>query len=126
MNIEYELEMSHVTLHDVVISIPLPPGSYPTVTSHSGSWALDPSTHSIDWHIPLISSDEEARSGTLEFNVGGDDVEAFFPVKASFVAEGSLGNIQVSTAELFQPVYQMSGRLHQSTRLQEALFLFSG
>jgi len=99
VNIEYELELSHLTLHNVVISIPLPPGSYPTVTSHSGTWALNPSTHAIDWSLPLIASDADTKTGTLEFNVGGDDVEAFFPVKASFVAQGSLGNIQIASVD---------------------------
>jgi hypothetical protein len=108
---EYELENEGVTLHDVVISIPLPyavslivhythhlplvdifrPGSYPTVSSHSGEWALNPSSHSLDWSIPLITSDD--RSGSLEFTVGGDDAAAFFPVKISFVGQGSMAGI---------------------------------
>ena len=67
------------------------PGSYPTVSSHSGQWALNPSSHSIDWSIPLITSDD--RSGSLEFTVGGDDASAFFPVKVSFVGQGSLAGI---------------------------------
>ncbi|KAF9220385.1 hypothetical protein BS17DRAFT_350144, partial [Gyrodon lividus] len=93
VNIEYELENENITLYDVVISIPLPPGSYPTVSSQSG-WSLNPSTHSLDWSIPLISPEE--RSGTLEFTVGGDDVGTFFPVRVSFVAQGSLAGIGIA------------------------------
>jgi len=74
----------------------LPSGSYPSVSSHTGSWALNPSTHSLDWSIPYISlSSESARSGTLEFKVGGDDPEVFFPIKASFIAAGTLSGIKI-------------------------------
>ncbi|KAJ3517399.1 hypothetical protein NLJ89_g531 [Agrocybe chaxingu] len=100
VSIEYELENENITLYDVVISIPLPDGSYPTVTSHSGEWSLDPSSHSLAWSIPKISAeDEETKSGSLMFNVGGVDVAAFFPVDVSFIAQGSLAGIQVESIE---------------------------
>ncbi|KAF8131415.1 hypothetical protein EV363DRAFT_1583705 [Boletus edulis] len=94
VNIEYELEHDHLTLYDVTISIPLPTGSYPTVSSNSSNWSLNASTHALDWSIPQISADE--RSGALEFSVGGDDAGAFFPVKVAFVAEGSLAGIRLA------------------------------
>ncbi|TDL26355.1 hypothetical protein BD410DRAFT_783390 [Rickenella mellea] len=98
VNIEYELENDGLTLHDTVISIPLPTGSYPSVTSpHTGDWSLNASTHSLDWSIPLIST--EMRSGTLEFTVGGDDESTFFPVKVSFAAEGSLMGLGVASVK---------------------------
>jgi len=95
VNIEYELENERLTLQDVVISIPLPPGSYPSVSSHTGEWSLNGSAHALDWSIPVISADE--RSGSLEFNVGGDDVSAFFPVKVSFVSQNSLIDMAVGS-----------------------------
>ncbi|KAI0931645.1 hypothetical protein AcW2_000489 [Taiwanofungus camphoratus] len=94
VNIEYELENEGVTLHDLVISIPLPDGSYPTVSSHSGEWALNSSSHSLDWSIPLVNSEE--RSGSLEFAVGGDDPGAFFPVRVSFVGQGSVAGVHLA------------------------------
>ncbi|KAJ4474424.1 hypothetical protein J3R30DRAFT_3295753 [Lentinula aciculospora] len=97
VSIEYELENENVSLYDVVISIPLPEGSYPTVTSHSGEWSLNPSSHSIAWTIPAISSDEDTRSGSLIFNVGGDDAGAFFPVEVAFIAKGSLAGVNVAS-----------------------------
>ncbi|KAF9540127.1 hypothetical protein CPC08DRAFT_738802 [Agrocybe pediades] len=100
VSIEYELENDAVTLYDVVISIPLPDGSYPTVTSHTGEWSLDPSSHSLAWSIPVISpSDDSTKSGSLMFNVGGVDVTAFFPVDVSFIAQGSLGGVGVASIE---------------------------
>jgi len=95
VNIEYELENESLTLYDVIISIPLPAGSYPTVASHTGEWALNPSNHSLDWSIALINSD--AGSGTLEFKVGGDDDATFFPVKVTFVAQGALSGLSVGS-----------------------------
>jgi len=93
VNIEYELENESLSLYDVIISIPLPAGSYPTVSSHTGEWSLDPSSHSLDWSITKVNADN--RSGSLEFSVGGDDAGAFFPVKVSFVAQGSLAGISI-------------------------------
>jgi len=98
VNIEYELENESVLLYDVVISIPLPAGSYPTVSSHTGEWSLNPSSHSLDWSIALVNADD--RSGSLEFSVGGDDAGAFFPVKVSFVAQGSLAGVSIASVDL--------------------------
>ncbi|KAJ3740093.1 hypothetical protein DFH05DRAFT_1510256 [Lentinula detonsa] len=97
VSIEYELENGSVTLYDVVISIPLPDGSYPTVSSHSGEWSLNPSSHSIAWAIPFMSGDEDTKSGSLIFTVGGDDAGAFFPVDVAFVARGSLAGVNVAS-----------------------------
>ena len=40
------------------------------------------------------------RSGSLEFSVGGDDASAFFPVKVTFAAQGSLAGVSVASVEL--------------------------
>ena len=70
-------------------------GSYPTVSSHSGEWALNSSSHSLDWNIPLINAED--KSGSLEFSVGGDDAGVFFPVRVSFVAQGSVAGVKVAS-----------------------------
>jgi coatomer subunit delta len=70
-------------------------GSYPTVSSHTGEWALNASSHAIDWMVGKVDSQE--RSGTLEFSVGGDDAGVFFPVKVSFVAQGSIAGVRVAS-----------------------------
>ncbi|KAE9395359.1 hypothetical protein BT96DRAFT_861921 [Gymnopus androsaceus JB14] len=71
-------------------------GSYPTVSSHTGDWSLNPSSHSIAWTIPVISVDSDTKSGSLIFIVGGDDAGAFFPVDVSFVGKGSLAGVNVT------------------------------
>ncbi|KAF5366311.1 hypothetical protein D9758_005714 [Tetrapyrgos nigripes] len=99
VSIEYELENENVTLYDVVISIPLPDGSYPTVSSHSGDWSLNPSSHSLAWSIPTISASDDTRSGSIVFTVGGDDAGAFFPVEVTFVGKGSLAGIGIKNVK---------------------------
>jgi hypothetical protein len=37
---------------------------------------------SLDWRIPI--ADKDNRSGTLEFQVRGDDAAVFFPVRIQF------------------------------------------
>ncbi|GLB43745.1 putative the coatomer is a cytosolic protein complex that binds to dilysine motifs and reversibly associates with Golgi non- clathrin-coated vesicles, which further mediate biosynthetic protein transport from the ER, via the Golgi up to the trans Golgi network [Lyophyllum shimeji] len=95
VSIEYELENENVTLYDVVISIPLPTGSYPTVSSHTGDWSLDPGAHALAWSIPLISPASPSSTGSLVFTVAGDDAAAFFPVRVAFVGQGSLAGVGV-------------------------------
>ncbi|KAL0064799.1 coatomer subunit delta [Marasmius tenuissimus] len=97
VSIEYELEKENTTLYDVVMSIPLPDGSYPTVSSHTGEWSLNPSSHSLAWSIPVVSPSDDSRSGSIIFSVGGDDVGAFFPVEVTFVGRGSLAGIDVAS-----------------------------
>ncbi|PPQ69658.1 hypothetical protein CVT26_001527 [Gymnopilus dilepis] len=99
VSIEYELENEAVTLYDVVISIPLPDGSYPTVSSHTGEWSLDPSSHSLAWSIPVVSAEDESKTGSLIFSVGGVDTGAFFPVDVSFIGQGSLAGVAVESVE---------------------------
>lgn len=98
VSIEYELENENVTLYDVVISIPLPTGSYPTVSSHSGEWSLDPSSHSLAWSTPVVAASDSTRSGSLIFTVGGDDAGMFFPVEVRFNGRGSLAGLGVVSA----------------------------
>ena len=99
MSIEYELETEAITLYDLVISIPLPDGSYPTVSSHSGEWSLDASSHSLAWSVPRVSSEDDTKSGSLIFSVGGVDTGVFFPVEVSFVGQGSLAGVGVERVE---------------------------
>ncbi|KIY45153.1 hypothetical protein FISHEDRAFT_49861, partial [Fistulina hepatica ATCC 64428] len=115
VSIEYELENEHIELYDLRISIPLPPGSYPTVSSHTGEWQLDPALHSLVWTVPRVSTEGTDKNGSIVFSVAGDDVGAFFPVEASFVASGSMAGISVESVELIdggkQPEYSVDALL---------------
>ncbi|CUA78025.1 Coatomer subunit delta [Rhizoctonia solani] len=94
VNIEWELQNTDLELRDLVISIPLPSGAYPTVLSHTGAWSINPSTHSLDWMTDSVLSGSEA-TGSLEFSIGGHDTDAFFPVKVDFKSEKSLIGVEV-------------------------------
>ncbi|KAJ7442303.1 hypothetical protein FB451DRAFT_1343936 [Mycena latifolia] len=111
VSIEYELENENVTLYDLEIFIPLPAGSYPTVSSHSGEWSLEPNSHSLAWTTPLVSADSEStRTGSLMFTVAGDDPETFFPVRVAFVGRGSLAGVGIGSVKLAEgdePVYSV-------------------
>ncbi|KAF7309774.1 Copper P-type ATPase [Mycena indigotica] len=98
VSIEFELENESVTLHDLEIFIPLPAGSYPTVSSHTGEWSLEPNSHSLAWTTAIV--DASSRSGSLMFTVGGDDPETFFPVRVAFVGKGSLAGVGIAQASL--------------------------
>ncbi|KAF8330777.1 uncharacterized protein EI90DRAFT_3145697 [Cantharellus anzutake] len=98
VNIEYELENESLELINLVISIPLPEGGYPTVASFTGDWAVDPSTHSLLWTVQRISYNDDSRAGSLEFSVGGEEPSGFFPVKVNFTGLSSLLGITVDGA----------------------------
>ncbi|KAJ6610223.1 hypothetical protein B0H10DRAFT_1883660 [Mycena sp. CBHHK59/15] len=103
VSIEYELENDSVTLYDLEIIIPLPAGSYPTVSSNTGEWSLEPNSHSLLWSTPLVSADSEStRTGSLMFTVAGDDPETFFPVRVAFFGQGSLAGVGVASVKLLE------------------------
>ncbi|KAG8901394.1 hypothetical protein FRB99_005330 [Tulasnella sp. 403] len=93
VNIEYELESDKLTLHDLTITIPLPDG-FPTVGTHTGSYHIDSTSNALVWTVPLVSP-SQAKSGSMEFTIEGEDTSAFFPVKVDFAAEGSLVGVGV-------------------------------
>jgi hypothetical protein len=99
MSFGYELLNQNVTLYDVVISIPLPDGSHPIVTSHSGEWALSSAPHSLAWSIPVVSAANDSRAGSLIFNIGDVDLSAFFPINVSFIGRGSLAGVAVASVD---------------------------
>ncbi|KAJ7898447.1 Adaptor complexes medium subunit family-domain-containing protein [Mycena leptocephala] len=103
VSIEYELENESVTLYDLEIFIPLPAGSYPTVSSHTGEWSLEPNSYSLAWSTPLVSAGTEStRTGSLMFTVAGDDPETFFPVKVAFVGQGSLAGVGIASVKMLE------------------------
>ncbi|WVR04303.1 hypothetical protein IAU60_001303 [Kwoniella sp. DSM 27419] len=94
--VEYELEAQHLTLRNVVISIPVPAGFLPSVTGDA-DWRL--SGNSFVWTIDTVDSDNS--NGSLEFRCQGD-ADAFFPVNVGFAASGSLADVQVARATLVE------------------------
>ena len=92
VNIEYTSEVDF-ELTDVVIIIPLGGAEAPEIVSADGVHRYNSRAQQIEWDIGIIDSSNE--SGTLEFNVAGNDEDAFFPVTATFAANDTLANIDV-------------------------------
>ncbi|GAA5924866.1 hypothetical protein JCM1841_006955 [Sporobolomyces salmonicolor] len=99
INLEYELENPSLSLHNVVISIPLPPGAESSVNiteapAH-GSYAINPSTGRLEWTIDEVSQAAGTSSGTMEVECEGDDADACFPVGVDFVSQKGLCGVEV-------------------------------
>jgi hypothetical protein len=77
--------------------------SQPNVNQVDGEYSYDPQRHTLDWQIAIINSSN--KEGVLEFNVAGDDVDAFFPTQVSFYSEKLLCNVDVSCVFILDLVW---------------------
>ena len=102
VNLEYELENPVLSLHNVVISIPLPPGAEPSISEPPahGAYALNPHTNRLEWTIDEVSEAAGTTSGSLEFECEGDDADALFPVAVDFVSQRGMCGVEVSRCAL--------------------------
>jgi len=85
VNIEYTLENEDMTLNDVQIVIPLPPGANPIVASCDGDYKHERGRQQLVWSLPIV--DRDSASGTLEFATPSGTADAFFPVRVNFTSE---------------------------------------
>jgi hypothetical protein len=76
----------------------LSPGGNPVVGDVDGHYEVNRQTRTLDWQLPII--DASNKQGTLEFNITGDDVNAFFPVGVSFISEKTFCDVEVSVTIL--------------------------
>ncbi|KAJ2630855.1 coatomer subunit delta [Coemansia sp. RSA 1290] len=90
VNMEYELTNEQLELTNVTIAIPV--RSQPVISDIDGTyhWTFN----KLEWQIPII--DASHSSGSLDFNVPGDDPGAFFPVTVSFACQQTLFDIEVT------------------------------
>ncbi|KAJ1947751.1 coatomer subunit delta [Kickxella alabastrina] len=95
VNIEYELNNTKLELEDVVVSIPIPPGTQPTISDVDGVYDINRARSTLEWQIPTIDSSNS--NGSLDFNIVGDDAGAFFPVVVSFVCKKPYFDIEVTS-----------------------------
>jgi len=95
VNIEYTLQLSHVTLNNVKITIPLPAATAPVISECEGNYDYLRPKNTLLWTIPSI--DESNKSGTLEFEVPNGDSDHFFPVHVTFASEQLYCQIAVSS-----------------------------
>ncbi|KAJ1980340.1 coatomer subunit delta [Dimargaris verticillata] len=96
VNIEYELASTDLELKEVVIAIPLPAGGgHPNIRHVDGEYTLNSRQGTLDWELAVI--DGSNSSGTLEFTIPGENVDAVFPVTVAFVAKTPFCDLDVAT-----------------------------
>lgn len=88
VNLEYNLEDTSLTLHDVVITVPLGTDAAPRVSACSGDWKHNTRENVLTWHIESIAGDNSA--GSLEFAIKSRNEDGFFPVSLAFSAGETL------------------------------------
>ncbi|KAF5402652.1 Coatomer subunit delta [Paragonimus heterotremus] len=100
VNIEYELQNTELELHDVCLSVPLPPNSKsPAVGNFDGDYEVNSRKTQLDWRLPLI--DASSPSGSIEFTLSterGATADQFFPLKLTLHAAKSICGIRVIEA----------------------------
>jgi len=95
VNIEFELTRPDMVLNDVNIVLPLGTTSPPDIHEIDGVYKHDPNSGMLCWHHDRI--DASNGTGSLEFSIPGNDVDAFFPCQISFRSDGLLCPVQIAS-----------------------------
>lgn len=94
VNIEMELARTDMVLTDVNILLPLGTTDPPVIESIDGVYKHDPTAGMMCWHFDRVDADNS--TGSLEFSIGGHNIDAFFPVQIMFKSEKLLCPIEVT------------------------------
>jgi len=94
VNIEFELTRPEMNLTDVNILLPLGTTDPPAIESIDGQYKHDANAGMMCWHHDII--DANNSTGSLEFSIGGTDVDAFFPVQVLFKSETFMCPIEIT------------------------------
>lgn len=93
VNIEYELEHTHLELNEVCITIPLPIGCNPVVAECDGEYNHDSRKNVLAWSMPILDSSN--KTGSMEFSAPNCNPDDFFPLQVSFVSKQSYANLKI-------------------------------
>lgn len=94
VNIEYELEHSHLELNEVCITIPLPMGCNPVVAECDGEYNHDSRKNALIWSMPILDSSN--KTGSLEFSAPNSNPDDFFPLHVNFVSKQSYADLKIT------------------------------
>lgn len=94
VNVEFELLRTDMVLADVNIILPLGTTSAPSIESIDGQFKHDATNGLLCWHHDLVDSGN--RTGSIEFSIDGDDVNAFFPVQVMFKSQSFMCPIEIT------------------------------
>ncbi|GAB0091040.1 Coatomer subunit delta [Sergentomyia squamirostris] len=98
VNIEYELEHSHLELRDVTITIPMPIGANPSIAECDGDYNHDSRKNILTWSLPIIDANNKA--GSMEFSVPASIPGDFFPLQVAFVSKTPYADIKATDVAL--------------------------
>lgn len=96
VSVEYSLDRDMV-LDNVNVVIPLGGHDAPSVASVDGQYQHNSAEGSLLWHQDQISSTN--NSGTLEFTIRGNNIDAFFPISVSFFSRSVYSDVHVEAVE---------------------------
>ncbi|KAL3809972.1 hypothetical protein ACHAXA_007748 [Cyclostephanos tholiformis] len=95
VNMEFELQRKNAVITDVNILFPLGTTDPPVIESIDGQYKHDPHTGMMCWHHDVI--DANNSTGSLEFSISGDDVDAFFPVQIAFTSQSLMCPMEITS-----------------------------
>ncbi|KAG3120983.1 Coatomer subunit delta [Phytophthora idaei] len=96
VSVEYSLDRDMV-LDNVNVVIPLGGSDAPSVANVDGQYQHNSAEGSLLWHQDQISSAN--NSGTLEFSIRGNNIDAFFPISVSFFSRSVYSDVQVEAVQ---------------------------
>jgi len=97
VTIEYELQLKHLELNDVSISIPVPSGvGSPNIGECEGDYHYDAKRSILVWNLSVIDSSNS--NGSLEFTISGQP-DDFFPINVSFYSTKTICDIQINEVQ---------------------------
>lgn len=94
VNIEYELEHTHLELNEVCITIPLSIGCNPVVAECDGEYNHDSRKNVLTWSMTILDSSN--KTGSLEFSAPNCNPDDFFPLQVNFVCKQSYANLKIT------------------------------
>ncbi|TMW63579.1 hypothetical protein Poli38472_002520 [Pythium oligandrum] len=92
VTIEYSMDRDMV-LDNVNILIPLGSRESPQVAHVDGQFQHNSNEGSLLWHLDRVDSSN--NSGTLEFSIRGDSLDAFFPLAVSFFSRSVYSDVDI-------------------------------
>lgn len=97
VNIEYNMDVKGIELHDVRIRIPLGTSDAPNILTIDGSHKHNASAGELLWDIDLI--DQSNTTGSLEFSIQQRNADAFFPISVQFSSKQLYCSVDVAAVK---------------------------
>jgi len=100
VSIEYTMDQSDISLHDVRIIIPLGTSDTPNILNVDGIHKHNSHNNELIWEISLI--DASNSTGSLEFNIQQKKSDAFFPIIVHFSSQQTFCKLDVMGVRMIE------------------------